>query len=139
MSKQKILVVWSNYYADLAQIQLDHMLALLAQSPYDYSLEPVDAGVYEIPAVIQYFEANRPYQAYLPLGLLLKGDTDHYEFIWQHLKDCFIQFTMRGVMFGNGVISAPNIEALRARVVSGERAQEAYRAVDYLLRLSTKC
>lgn len=138
MSKYTILVVWSNYYPDLAQQQLDSCLALLEKSPYAYTLETVDAGTYEIPAVIQYYHRNKPFDGYLPLSLLLKGATDHYDFIWEHIKECFIRFAMDGVLIGNGIISAPDKEALIQRVENHERVEEAFRALDYLIRLKAK-
>lgn len=138
MSKNKILVVWSNYYKDLAKQQLDSCLTLLNQSEYEYSVETVEAGTYEIPAVIQYYQRNNPYDGYLPLGLLLKGSTDHYEFIWEHVKECFIKFAMDGVLIGNGIISAPSMELMTKRVENHERVEEAMRALDYLLRLKNK-
>ena len=138
MSKAKILVVWSNYYEHLAKKQLDGCLQLLNQTEYQYTVETVDAGTYEIPAVIQSYHHNHPYDGYLPLGLLLKGSTDHYEFIWEHVKECFIQFAMKGLMIGNGIISAPSMEMMTARVENNERVEEAIRAVDYLMRLKEK-
>ena len=138
MSKPRILVVWSNYYAELAEKQLDSCLNLLKQSPYDYVVETVEAGTYEIPTVMQYFHQHEPFDAYIPLSLLLKGSTDHYEFIWEHIKECFIKFAMDGLLLGNGIISAPNMETMIARVENGERVQEAFNAVDYLIRFKQR-
>lgn len=133
-----ILVVWSNYYDTLAKKQLDSCLECLDKTDYQYAVETVDAGTYEIPAVIRYFHQHNPYDAYLPLGLLLKGSTDHYEFIWEHVKECFIQFAMQGIRIGNGIISAHSMEMMVARVDNHERVQEAVRAIDYLLSLKTR-
>ena len=138
MSKSKILVVWSNYYQQLAEKQLDGCLQLLKSSEYDYRVEKVEAGTYEIPAVIQWYHHNNPFDAYLPLSLLLKGSTDHYEFIWEHVKACFINFTMNGLLLGNGIISAPTMEIMISRIENGERTQEAFNAVDYLIRLKNR-
>jgi 6,7-dimethyl-8-ribityllumazine synthase len=134
MSKPRILVVWSNYHKGLAEQQLESCLQLLRQSEYDFKVETVEAGSYEIPSVIQYYHLNNPFDGYIPLSLLLKGGTDHYEFIWEHVKDCFIKFAMDGLMIGNGIISAPNMDLLISRVKSGERSKEAFNAVDYLIR-----
>jgi 6,7-dimethyl-8-ribityllumazine synthase len=138
MSKNKILVVWSNYYQDLAKKQLEGCLHILDNSNYEYAVETVEAGTYELPAVIQYYQQNSPYDGYLPLSLLLKGSTDHYEFIWEHVKECFIQFAMNGVLIGNGIISAPSMEVMTIRVENHERTQEAYRALDYLIQLKQR-
>lgn len=131
-------MVWSNYYKELAEQQLQSCIRLLKTSPYDYQIETVAAGTYEIPAVMQYYHQNQPFDGYLPLSLLLKGSTDHYEFIWEHVKECFIRFTLEGMLLGNGIISAPSFALLRERVENGERVQEAWQAVDYLIQLKQR-
>lgn len=131
----KVLIVWSNYYKELADKQLSNCLTLSKQFDYEYKVETVEAGTYEIPFVIQYYHEHNPFDAYIPLSLLLKGSTDHYEFIWEHVKACFIQFAMKGIVLGNGIISAPTMDVLTARVNNNERSEEALRAVDYLMRL----
>jgi 6,7-dimethyl-8-ribityllumazine synthase len=130
-----ILIVWSNYYPNLSQKQLECCLNKLRNYHYSYELETVQAGSYEIPAVIQHYHQVRPFDGYLPLGLLLKGKTDHYTFIWEHIKECFIRFSLGGLSLGNGIISAPNRAILEERVENGERIQEAINALDYLIRL----
>lgn len=138
MSKPKILIVWSNYHKELAKLQVDGCLELLNQSDYEYKVETVEAGCYEIPAVIRYYQEKNPFDGYIVLGLLLKGATDHYEFIWEHIKECFIKFTMDGLVIGNGIISAPTMDLLVSRLVSNERSKEAFAAVDYLIKLKMK-
>ncbi|PWY57617.1 6,7-dimethyl-8-ribityllumazine synthase [Legionella qingyii] len=138
MHKPNILIVWSNYYKDLAERQLEICLNKLKQYDYNYQVETVEAGTYEIPNVIQHYHRVNPFDGYLPLSLLLKGRTDHYEFIWEHVKECFIQFALDGLTLGNGVISAPSMDILCERVENGERVQEAINAVDYLIRLKNK-
>ena len=138
MTKGKILVVWSNYYNDLAAKQLESCLYHLDKSDYEYSLETVNAGTYEIPVVINHYHHHNPYDGYLALGLLLKGSTDHYEFIWEHVKECFIKFALEGMLLGNGIISAPSMEILTSRVENHERVLEAIHALDYLISFKNR-
>lgn len=138
ISKSNILIVWSNYYQDLAEKQLESCLTQLKQYEYHYEVETVRAGTYEIPAVIQHYYRVRPFDGYLPLGLLLKGSTDHYEFIWEHVKECFIQFSQQGIALGNGIISASNMDILKNRVENGERVKEAIDALHYLMNLKLR-
>ncbi len=135
MTKPNILIVWSNYYQDLAERQLEVCVNKLKQYEYNYQIEIVEAGTYELPAVIQHYHSTHPFDGYLPLSLLLKGKTDHYEFIWEHVKECFIKFALDGLLIGNGIIPAPSMDILHERVENGERVQEAINAVDYLIRL----
>lgn len=139
MSQKKVLLVWSDYYKELAKKQLDSCLSLLDGSGYDYDIENVQAGTYEIPVVIQHYHRTNPYAGYLPLSLLLKGSTDHYDFIWEHVKECFIRFALDGLLIGNGIISAPDMSLLTSRVENHERVKEAFHALDYLIRLKARC
>ena len=138
MSKDKILVVWSNYYKDLAEQQLTICQRLLSQAKYAYAIETIDAGTYAIPSVIQSYHRKQPYAGYLPLGLLLKGSTDHYEFIWEHVKECFIQFALNGILIGNGIISAYTMDIMIERIQNEERIAEAIREIAYLIQLNAK-
>ena len=138
MTQSRILVVWSNYYGDLAEQQLESCVQLLKQSDYAYTVETVTAGTYEIPVVMQYYHQHEPFDGYIPLSLLLKGSTDHYEFIWEHVKECFIRFALDGLLLGNGVISAPNRDIMRERVENGERVKEAFMAIDYLIKFKQR-
>jgi len=135
MQKSKILVIWSNYHEILAKQQLESCLQLLKKSPYDYTIETVETGTYEIPAVITHYHQHQPFDGYLPLSLLLKGETDQYELIWEHIKTCFVQLTLQGLTIGNGIISAPTMEILKSRVENNERVTEAFQAIDYLIKL----
>lgn len=138
MPTPKILLVWSNYYKELGEKQLASCIERLDQSNYDYKIETVSAGTYELPSVIQHYHQHDPYDGYIPLGLLLKGSTDHYEFILEHVKACFIQFALRGLSIGNGIISASSMELLTSRVENHERVHEAINAVDYLIQLKKR-
>ena len=120
-----ILIVWSNYYPDLAQKQLETCLSKLKHYDYRYQIETVEAGTYEIPAVIQHYHCVQPFDGYLPLSLLLKGSTDHYEFIWEHVKACFIQFALAGLTLGNGIISAIKRPDVLKRSLRGCELPEA--------------
>lgn len=136
--QDKILVVWSNYYRDLADKHLKSCKEVLDNANLAYDVEKVEAGTYELPLVISQFNHHKPYAGYLPLGLLLKGNTDHYEFIWEHVKECFIKFALDGIAIGNGIICAPSMELINERVDNNSRVQEAVNALAYLTSLNHK-
>jgi 6,7-dimethyl-8-ribityllumazine synthase len=138
MAAPTILIVWSNYYQDLSEKYLSLCMHALQKYNYPYQVETVAAGTYEIPAVIRHYHQVAPFDAYLPISLLLQGKTDHYAFIWEHVKTCFTQFALEGIIIGNGIIAAPDAKTMQERVENGERAQEAISALDYLLRLKRK-
>ncbi len=136
----RILVVSSNVHQELSQKQLDKCLTLIKASHYHYEVETVNAGTYEIPFVIQTYHNTKPFDAYIALGLILKSNTYHYEYIAQHINYCFTQFSLAGIIVGNGIVTGDSVEALSVSLDSDNPCLCAYfsafKAVDYLIQLS---
>ncbi|MDF1678632.1 MAG: 6,7-dimethyl-8-ribityllumazine synthase [Legionellaceae bacterium] len=136
----RILVVSSNVHQELSKKQLNKCLALIKKPHYHYEVETVNAGTYEIPFVIQTYHHTKPFDAYIALGLILKSNTYHYEYITQHINHCFTQFALAGIAVGNGIITGDSVEDLSASLDSDNPClcayPSAFKAVDYLIQLS---
>ena len=133
-----ILLICSNIHKDLAAEQLDLCSSLVKKADYDYQVELLEAGTYEIPFVINAYHQKNSFDAYLALGLVLQADSNHYNDIMTHIRYCFTQFALNNIIVGNGIISAPHMDILKERVENGERVEEAINAVDYLIRFKNK-
>ena len=138
----KILVVSSNTHKNLASKQLENCLSLIKKSHLDYQVEIVEAGTYEIPFVINSYDRKQPFDGYIALGLILKTNIDHYNFIISHIKDCFTHFSLNNIAVGNGIISGSNLEELDIKLDSHDPCLSAYQsafdAIDYLIKLKNK-
>ena len=60
----KLLIIWSHYYQALAEKQLASCRSLLSTSGMEAQVETVEAGAYEIPAVMQYYHQHQPFLKY---------------------------------------------------------------------------
>lgn len=138
----KILVVSSQIHQTLSTQQLSSCTAVLDNSSHDYDVEMLSAGTYEIPYVINAYAKNKTYDAYIALGLVLKINIDHYEYIMSHIKQCFTHFALNSIIVGNGIISGSSIDELTTLVNSQDPCKAAHlsacKAVQALLSLEEK-
>ena len=138
----QILIISSCIHKDLSTKQLMLASHLIKQAGYPYEVEIVTAGAYEIPFVINTYEKNKPFDAYMALGLILNANKNHFDYIMSHLNHCFTHFALNNVIVGNGIIAAPTKEDLQMCVESNDACLSAYpsafNAIDYLLKLKNK-
>lgn len=109
-----ILVISSNVHTELSLRQRELCTRML--DGYSYDVIVLDAGTYEIPYVIATHAKKKPYRAYLALGLVVKSSIEHYDYIMCHVKNCFTSFALQGLIVGNGIISADNLDELAAKI-----------------------
>lgn len=138
----RILIVSSNIHKELSSTQLVNCLERIKKFDYDYQVEIIDAGSYEIPFVINSYHQQNSFDGYIALGLLLKSNAYHYDYITSHLKLCFSHFALNNIVVGNGIISGASIEELATKIASPDPCISGYssaiNAVDCLIKLKTK-
>lgn len=139
----RILIVSSNVHKTLAEEQREKCVQLVKQSQHDCQVEIMEAGTYEIPFVINsHHHSQQPFDAYIALGLVLKANWDHFDWIMSHIKESFTRFALSNMIVGNGIVSAMNLEELAAKVASSDPCLSAYpsafQAVNYLLAFKQK-
>lgn len=138
----KILIISSCVHKDLSAKQLEHCLSLIKDKGYEYQVERLNAGAYEIPFVINTYQQKNPFDAYIALGLILKNDKDHYNYIMSHVSSCFTRFALDNLIVGNGIISGETLEELTNKIDSPNPCLSAYpsafNAVDSLIQLKNK-
>lgn len=138
----KILVISSQIYKELAERQLSLCLEKVKQSDHNYHVEIISAGSYEIPAVINLYHQNDPFDAYIALGLLINNNLEHFDYVMWNIKTCFTHFALNNIIVGNGIISGKSIEELSEKLenqnpcLSGYTS--AFNAIDCLLKLKNK-
>ncbi len=135
----KILIISSQIHEELSSKQLQSCLDLVKKSNYDYEVQVLNAGTYEIPFVINSYAKKKPFDAYIALGLVLKTNADHHDYIMSHIKHSFTHFALNDIIVGNGIISAPTINELAVKIASPDPCLSAYfsayNAVDALLKI----
>ena len=64
----KLLIISSSIHNELSTQQLPHCIALVKNSSYEYDVELLHAGTYEIPFVINTYQQKKPFDGYIALG-----------------------------------------------------------------------
>ncbi|MGC6472177.1 MAG: 6,7-dimethyl-8-ribityllumazine synthase [Parvibaculales bacterium] len=115
MSKT-ILIVEAPFYKDLTEALVDGAVQAIEAAGFDY--ERVDVpGVLEIPTAIRYAaESGRNYQGYVALGVVIRGETTHYDTVCAEsargIMDLGVQ---HGLPVGNGIQTVENHDQAWAR------------------------
>ena len=84
---KKILIINANYYKKICQYLLDGALDYLKNnSKYEHDILEVP-GAFEIPGVLNLAIQSDKYNGFILLGCVIRGETEHYNFICQAIMD----------------------------------------------------
>jgi 6,7-dimethyl-8-ribityllumazine synthase len=116
--KAHVLIVEARFYEDMAEELAKGAVAAImaAGSTYDRLAVP---GALEIPGVI--FKAHRAgrYDGYVALGVVLRGETIHYDIVAQESARGLMELTLQGLSIGNGIVTCETADQAWARVRIG--------------------
>lgn len=117
-----ILIVEARFYEDLADALLDGAKAALdaADATHDVVTVP---GALEIPAAIAFAEAaETPYDGYVALGMVVRGETYHFELVCNESARGLTDLAVAGPLaIGNGIMTVENEEQGWARADRGRK------------------
>ena len=77
----KICIVVSDYYKEISKNLLNGSLKELKKNGYKNIKIKIVSGAFEIPNMIS--RNIKKFNAFIALGCIIKGETDHYHFISQ--------------------------------------------------------
>ncbi len=112
-TKPHILIVESRYYDEIAEELLSGTVAALDAAGATYERIEVP-GAFEIPAAVRFaVEASGgekgPFDGYVGLGCVIRGETTHYDYVCQEsargLQNLALQY---GIAIGYGVLTTEN-------------------------------
>jgi 6,7-dimethyl-8-ribityllumazine synthase len=114
----RILVVAARYNHDLVDALLERCVGTLREAGVPE--EAIDVlrvpGSGEVPYGIQLGLETAAFDAAIGLGVLIRGDTIHYELIAQSVSDALQMVALnQGVPVVNGIVVAENREQAEAR------------------------
>lgn len=135
MTGPRILIVEARFYDDLADALLAGAKASLAGAGATYDIVTVP-GALEIPAAIAMaLRANRPYDGYVALGCVIRGETKHFDIVAgesaRGIMDLSVAFA---VPIGNGILTVENEDQAWARARASEQ-NKGGAAADAALRM----
>lgn len=137
-----ILIVSSCIHKELASRQRELCIGLLKNAGYDYNIELLEAGVYEIPFVINTYQQKQTFDGYIALGLVINANREHSQYTMSHIHYCFTQFALNQIVVGNGIISGASKEELSEKLESSDPCLSSYpsafNAVDSLIQFKKR-
>jgi 6,7-dimethyl-8-ribityllumazine synthase len=125
----KVLIVEARFYAHLNDMLLDGARAAIEAAGHDHETIAVP-GALELPGAISLTAKSGRYCAFVALGIVIRGETYHFEVVSEESARGLMELTMQGYAIGNGILTVEN-EAqaiVRADPAQGDKGGGAARA-----------
>ena len=134
-----VLIVRAPYYVSITDGLRDGAARILSEAGATYDVLDV-AGALELSAAVRLsFEGARRFDAFVVLGCVVKGDTDHYQFVCEQAMAGLTQVTLEGgLCLGNGLLTVNDISQAHARSGGDGHNKGAEAAVAALLQVRAK-
>ena len=133
----RLLIVEARFYAPLNDLLLEGARTAIAAAGHDHETLTVP-GALEIPAAIALASESGRFDAFVALGVVIRGETYHFEIVAGESARALMALTLDGLAIGNGILTVENkAQALtRARPNEKDKGGEAAKAA--LAMLSVK-
>ena len=131
----KICIVVSDYYKDISKNLLNGSLKELKKNGYKNIKIKVVSGAFEIPNIIS--QNIKKFSAFIALGCIIKGKTDHYYFISQSVTNGLMDLSIRSKKpIGFGILTCDNIKQAkeRASIINKNKGKEVALGIISILK-----
>jgi len=98
----KILIVEARFYDHLNDMLVAGAKGALAGHEVEVVTVP---GALEIPGTIALAAENGAYDAFVALGVVIRGETYHFEIVSNESARGIMALTMDGIAIGNGILT----------------------------------
>ncbi|HWT13439.1 MAG TPA: 6,7-dimethyl-8-ribityllumazine synthase [Allosphingosinicella sp.] len=135
----RVLIVEARFYAHLNDLLLRGARTAIEEAGHDHETVTVP-GALEIPGAIALAQETGRYDAYVALGVVIRGETYHFEIVAGESARGLMALTLDGLAVGNGILSVETeAQALaRARPEEKDKGGEAARAALAMLGLARR-
>jgi 6,7-dimethyl-8-ribityllumazine synthase len=132
----RLLIVEARFYDHLNDMLLDGARTAIEAAGHSHETITVP-GALEIPAAIALASETGRYDAYVALGVVIRGETYHFEIVAGESARGIMALTIDGLAIGNGILTVENeAQALaRARPDEKDKGGEAAKAALAMLAL----
>jgi len=103
----KVLIVEARFYAHLNDMLLDGARTALQEAGHDYEVVTVP-GALEIPAAVAMAVETGNYDAFVALGVVIRGETYHFEVVSNESARAIMALSLDGIPIGNGILTVEN-------------------------------
>lgn len=130
----RVALCVSRFYEELADALEEGARDALTEA----GLSEIDThtvpGAFELPLAAKYAAESGRYVAVVCLGAVIRGETDHYDYVCTEASRGISQVQLlTGVPVGFGVLTVDNLEQARDRVKGGSKRDTGRHAVDAVL------
>ena len=135
----KFLIVEARFYDHLNDMLIAGARGALEDAGHLVDIITVP-GALEIPGAISIAAESGRYDGYVGLGVVIRGETYHFEIVAGESARGIMALTMDGIAIGNGIITVENeAQALvRADPARKDKGGEAAKAALSLLELKAR-
>ncbi|WP_309623226.1 6,7-dimethyl-8-ribityllumazine synthase [Novosphingobium sp.] len=135
----RFLIVEARFYDHLNDMLIAGANTALKAAGHQVDVITVP-GALEIPGAISLAEQSGLYEGYVGIGVVIRGETYHFEIVAGESARGIMALTMDGIAIGNGVLTVENeAQALvRADPRQKDKGGEAAKAALALLALKEK-
>ena len=125
----RFLIVEARFYDHLNDLLLDGARAALEEAGHSHETVTVP-GALEVPAAIALADGTGRYDGYVALGVVIRGETYHFEVVSNESARGIMALTLDGLAIGNGILTVEDeAQALaRARPDDKDKGGEAAKA-----------
>ena len=135
----KFLIIEARFYDHLNDMLVAGAKAALKAAGHQVEVITVP-GALEIPGAIALADEGGQYDGYVAIGVVIRGETYHFEIVAGESARGIMALTMDGVAIGNGILTVENEEQalVRADPAQKDKGGEAAKAAMALLALKEK-
>lgn len=135
----KFLIVEARFYDHLNDMLVAGARAAIEAAGHQADVITVP-GALEIPGAIALADQAELYDGYVAIGVVIRGETYHFEIVAGESARGVMALTMDGVAIGNGILTVENEEQalVRADPAQKDKGGEAAKAALALLALREK-
>jgi 6,7-dimethyl-8-ribityllumazine synthase len=132
----KFLIIEARFYDHLNDMLVAGAKAAIQQAGHKVDVVTVP-GALEIPGAIALADQSDQYDGYVAIGVVIRGETYHFEIVAGESARGIMALTMDGLAIGNGILTVENEEQalVRADPAQKDKGGEAAKAALALLAL----
>ena len=133
------LIIEARFYDHLNDMLIEAARAALKAAGHKVKVITVP-GALEIPGAIALAEQSGQYEGFVAIGVVIRGETYHFEIVAGESARGIMALTMDGFAIGNGILTVENEQQalVRADPKQKNKGGEAAQAAMALLALKEK-
>ena len=122
----RILIVEARFYEHLNDLLLAGARAAIAAAGHGHETITVP-GALEVPGAIAFASESGRYDAYVGIGVVIRGETYHFEIVSNEMASAVARVALEtGIPVANGVLTTENDEQAQSRAT--EKGRDCARA-----------